>query len=541
MKFVRTKYHHPPALEAFMCMLSVLLLLIAYTSHLGYLPLNTDTDEARRALVTAEMMISGDYLTPTINGQLYLNKPPLYNWIVSVWFQLFGDYSMFAFRIQVIMAVSLFSGTIYYFTRKYTSPFIAFFSAMAFATNGRILIYDSLQGLIDTTFAWLVYTGFMLVYFFGERKKYTLLFIITYLITAAGFMMKGLPSLIFQGITLLTYFTWKKQFKYLFKPAHFISIFLFLIIIGSYYYFYFTKNNLPPETLFGNLFEESAKRTGLEFGIGAVLLHILTFPFETLYHYAPWMIMVVLLFSRIMRISIKQQPFLQFNLLVFFFNFIVYWTSPQVYARYLFMFLPLLFVVFFSLYQSFKRENSGYIRFLNGLFTVMCFVLLLASFALPFSTYTKFVDNYLIRTVILVFSFAVICFIAIKYRQLKLHSFLLAVIVFRIGFNWFVIEQRGARDLYALHTAEKIAAVSNGKPLYILKDAKVGNFDGMSFHLSTRRNEILKYDSIINHQKYFIIDTSQIIPGKTEIIFGFTHPKYDSLLFVQFSDTLINR
>lgn len=541
MKLVSSSYHHPPALEAVLCMLSIILLLVAYTSHLGYLPLNTDTDEARRALVSAEMMISGDYLTPTINGQLYLNKPPLYNWIVSGWFQIFGNYSMFAFRIQVITAVALFSGTIYYFTRKYTSPFIAFFTAMAFATNGRILIYDALQGLIDTTFAWFVYAGFMLVYFFGERKRYTLLFIVTYLIAAAGFMMKGLPSLVFQGITLLTYFIWKKQFKHLFKPAHFVAIILFLLIIGSYYYLYFTRNNLPPETLFGNLFEESAKRTGLKFGIGAVILHILTFPFETLYHYAPWMIMVVLLFNRNMRIRIKQNPFLHYNLLVFFFNFIVYWTSPQVYARYLFMFLPLLFVVFFTLYQSFKKEDSGYIKFLHGLFTVVCFVLLLASFALPFSTYTKYVNNVIPRTVILIVIFAALCYIAIRYRQLKLHSFLLAVIVFRFGFNWFVIEQRGSRDFYALHTAEKIAAVSKGKPLYILKDAKVGNFDGMSFHLSTMRNEVLKYDSIINHEKYFIIDTTQIIPGKTNIILGFSHPKYDSLLFVQFSDTLIKR
>ena len=313
------------------------------------------------------------------------------------------------------------------------------------------------------------------------------------------------------------------------------------MIIGTYYYFYFSRNNLPPETLFANLFEESAKRTGLEFGLGAVLLHILTFPFETLYHYAPWMILVVLFFNRRMRTSIKQQPFLQYNLLIFFFNFIVYWTSPQVYARYLFMFLPLLFVVFFSLYQSSKKEDSGHIKFLHSLFTIVCFILLIASLALPFTSSTKFVHDVALRTVILSISFALLCFIALKYRQLKLHSFLLAVIVFRLGFNWFVIEQRGARDFYALDTAKKIAAVSKDKPLYILKDAKVGNFDGMSFHLATMRNEILTYDSIINSEKFFIIDTTQIIPEKTNIIFGFSHPKYDSLLFVQFHDTILKR
>src|SRR5690242_12770592 len=80
-------------------------LLIAYLSHLGYLPLDPESDESRRAVVTAEMIISHDYLTPTINAEVYLNKPPLYNWVVAGYFKLFGNYSMFAFRLQVIVAV----------------------------------------------------------------------------------------------------------------------------------------------------------------------------------------------------------------------------------------------------------------------------------------------------------------------------------------------------------------------------------------------------------------------------------------------------
>ena len=187
------------------------LLTIAYLSHLGYLPLSTVTDEPRRALVAAEMMISGDYITPTINGEIYLNKPPLYNWIVIAYFKMFGSYSMFAFRLPVIIATLGMSVTVFYFTRKFTNNFVAFFTAFAYATNGRILIYDSLQGLIDTTFAWLVYLNFMLVYLLGRKGKFTALFLITYLVTAATYMMKGLPRFRFPGNnnTYLFYFIQK--------------------------------------------------------------------------------------------------------------------------------------------------------------------------------------------------------------------------------------------------------------------------------------------------------------------------------------------
>ena len=85
----------------------ILMVIFVYLSHLGYLPLDIESDEARRALVTGEMVLSGDYITPTINGEPYLNKPPLYNYIVAGYFKMFGNYSMFAFRLQCIVAVLL--------------------------------------------------------------------------------------------------------------------------------------------------------------------------------------------------------------------------------------------------------------------------------------------------------------------------------------------------------------------------------------------------------------------------------------------------
>ena len=40
-------------------------------------------DEAIRAIVAFEMIQSGDFITPTIGGEPYLMKPPLFNWILA--------------------------------------------------------------------------------------------------------------------------------------------------------------------------------------------------------------------------------------------------------------------------------------------------------------------------------------------------------------------------------------------------------------------------------------------------------------------------
>ena len=56
----------------------LVLLLPALLINLGLLTLIND--EAIRGLVALEMQISGNYITPTLNGAFYYNKPPLYNW-----------------------------------------------------------------------------------------------------------------------------------------------------------------------------------------------------------------------------------------------------------------------------------------------------------------------------------------------------------------------------------------------------------------------------------------------------------------------------
>ena len=65
----------------------ILLLLTALCALLFFYRLNVrdfeTTDEARRALVVRAMIESGDYVIPTLSGQVYLKKPPLYYWLAA--------------------------------------------------------------------------------------------------------------------------------------------------------------------------------------------------------------------------------------------------------------------------------------------------------------------------------------------------------------------------------------------------------------------------------------------------------------------------
>src|SRR5688572_27076256 len=47
-------------------------------------------DEGRYAEIAREMAISGDWITPRLNGIKYFEKPPLQYWVTATAFKLFG-------------------------------------------------------------------------------------------------------------------------------------------------------------------------------------------------------------------------------------------------------------------------------------------------------------------------------------------------------------------------------------------------------------------------------------------------------------------
>ncbi len=58
------------------------LLLFGGLTRLGFLD-----NEGRYAEVAREMLLTGDWITPHLNGERFLNKPPLLFWLAALWFR----------------------------------------------------------------------------------------------------------------------------------------------------------------------------------------------------------------------------------------------------------------------------------------------------------------------------------------------------------------------------------------------------------------------------------------------------------------------
>ena len=65
------------------------VLLAWFLAFVGARPL-TVPDEGRYAEVAREMVVTGDWVTPRLNGVPFLDKPPLFYWMEALAFSAFG-------------------------------------------------------------------------------------------------------------------------------------------------------------------------------------------------------------------------------------------------------------------------------------------------------------------------------------------------------------------------------------------------------------------------------------------------------------------
>jgi 4-amino-4-deoxy-L-arabinose transferase-like glycosyltransferase len=129
-----------------------LLIMIVLPAVLLYPCLNfplLDPDEGRYAEIPREMLARGEWIVPYLQGEPYLDKPPLLYWLVMVCYSIFGVHD-WAARIVPALAVHGTILTTYLLGRNRFGERTAFRGALLLSVTpglmgmGRLLILDGL-------------------------------------------------------------------------------------------------------------------------------------------------------------------------------------------------------------------------------------------------------------------------------------------------------------------------------------------------------------------------------------------------------------
>lgn len=487
-----------------------LLALPAFLLNLGMAPL-TD-DEGIRTLVALEMEHSGNYIVPTLFGEYYYNKPPLYNWLLAAFFQLTGDQSEFTARLTTVIALLLFVYlirlTLWQALRKTAAQNNwptgwDWLPALAFLTCGRVLFWDSMLALIDTSFSLVIYCLFMWLFFTGRRQRWGWFFAGAYALTAIGFLLKGLPAIVFLGLSMAAWLILQRQWKRVFSAAHLMGSLFFIVPMAAYYWAYSQYNGL--DQVFSTLFNESAKRTPMQYGIGDTVLHFFSFPFEFLFHFLPWTLLAVYLLRKKGWQFLRQNDFIFWNALVVGINIVPYWLSVEVYPRYLLMLVPAVYTVLFYLHYQHRGQRIH--SAVNKAFGLLCLLAIGAGLAPLFWEPLKAIPHFYLKTALLTAGLAALGLLGWRMQKARLFYFVAIMLLVRLGYDLFLIPERNRVMCATVMREETIAAakLTGRKPVYALEySLGLQPATGYYFARETKQPLSVKFENFDTSALYII-------------------------------------
>ena len=162
-----------------------------------------DLNEGLYARIPQEMLASGNWIVPTLDGLPYLEKPPLMYWLTAAAYAAFGVHEWTA-RCAPMLGMALSIGAIWRYARAAFSRDTALYAAWIYATLpiaivlGRTLLFDALfTGLL----AWALVL--LREHWRGKRPGQLLRW--SYACLALAVLTKGLAALVIYGGVALCY------------------------------------------------------------------------------------------------------------------------------------------------------------------------------------------------------------------------------------------------------------------------------------------------------------------------------------------------
>ncbi len=195
-------------------------------------------DEGRYVGVAWEMVSSGNWATPTLDGLPFFHKPPLFYWLTALGLKLFGinDWSA---RIAPLLAGMLTVGGLYLFVRRYRNERLATIAAVILATQPFFFAgsqYANLDMLVAGMISLTILAGADAVLRIESGSPYRVSLAAAYASAALGVLAKGLIGVVLPGGVLFFWLLWRRSWRSMAKTLWLPGILLFLLLALPWFF-----------------------------------------------------------------------------------------------------------------------------------------------------------------------------------------------------------------------------------------------------------------------------------------------------------------
>lgn len=272
-------------------------------------------DEPRYAEVAREMISDGNWVVPHLGGKVYSEKPPLFFWMISSSYKIFGTGP---FAVRIVAALSSLGTLIitYMLGRKLFESRAGLLAAMVLGTS-LLFMHLSRRGNIDATLTLLITAAMALIAkgYFENRPRF---YYPAYLIMGLGVILKGPVALLLPVSIFIIYMVVLKDTKGI-RKAHLVcGLGIVLLIVAAW---------LVPATIVGgwSYFKTVVVKQNLGRAIGA-FSHKAPFYYyigQLPWLFFPWIVFLPQTLYFILRSRTREElfPLVWFATVFVFFSF----------------------------------------------------------------------------------------------------------------------------------------------------------------------------------------------------------------------------
>jgi 4-amino-4-deoxy-L-arabinose transferase-like glycosyltransferase len=189
-------------------------------------------DEGRYVGVAWEMLTSGNWLVPTLDGLPFFHKPPLFYWLTALALKLFGG-NDWAARLASMLAAVLAAGALHLFLRRQADKRLANLAVVVLVTQPLFFAaaqFANLDLLVAAMISLTILAGADAVLSLERGLPHRSALALTYIFAALGVLAKGLIGLVLPGAVLFVWLLLGKRFRLIpaLLPWRLIALFLAL-------------------------------------------------------------------------------------------------------------------------------------------------------------------------------------------------------------------------------------------------------------------------------------------------------------------------
>lgn len=204
-----------------------------------------DVDEAVFSEATKEMVESGNWITPTYNGENRYDKPILFYWFMAISYKIFGI-NEFGARFPSAVSSCLLIVSLFFFLKHFQDEKTALCAAISSGLSLSFFVYSH-AAVTDMTLTLFITLSLFSFYYSvtgnenypGQDTMYSYGF---YLFSALAFLTKGLVGIVFPFGIALIYMIATEKWGGIKKVFRLKGLILFLLISAPWYIAQFSIN-----------------------------------------------------------------------------------------------------------------------------------------------------------------------------------------------------------------------------------------------------------------------------------------------------------